>query len=1065
MQAENVDDEKKKRTRNSSPAKRLTEQTTTITVPLKGGDDSPPAAAKKARGRPRTSMENEKKRDGTRKPKAGGRRSTLSDSRAKPAQHSKRGEPSPPKKSKGRPRKSMEPASEGQEESIDSGLRPGHKEDKLEHDVTGRKTLRTRNRGRRKEISPVKIALDSEAGSEQDTSRIADGMPIDSVRTPSGVGNHAPLRPELPTPVDYVDLQAPLNSPGKLSIMKQQGEDVWRSMIHFESPSNFKSPRETQDEGPVDPTDEHHEYDTILESEGFSMVSVSSLASTGGNSNPPINQAESMSERTPAIASSPSVPPSIRNDSVCPSPRQMIRSQDGTPKLARVVHAGIALQGVLSTRDPRRRLGSPFAQSAKPEPSQLNASQLALSEHGSSGIKARSPEERLDELFGGFGAGTRRELRAGLRLGEELAKRQRETASTTDEDVFGAASGPWYPRLSGSHAPEAYNLKVSNPKQEQALEITYPSLSRKQLPTPERSEDGVDDDHMSWNEDTPAKPLESITSTSSDPLNHTNECDNESTVDHTMMAREAGWQRERQAVSRQIELANKSQVIVINSDDDEADPRRESSENEDDIWQAEAHTQTNSREPTPEVSNLLAQPENVKPRRSKLPSPWTRRSEIIQSSEIEPIDADLFWQSNQTQPKLRKGLFGKDNESQGSRDQSWASSSPVIEKSPDASARNPKNPSLKSTTISREATNEESVDQTDDSTSALLASQLHTVREPRSRPSHSSGSAPAAEKSHITQIVQRQAKQKITVEEQVTRLNGPIEEVSEDSTLQSVDEQSIGTIPEVPRDTIKDLTAAIDPLLLRNEAEPKPAAEPSQRQKQSHHAPLTLPTTTIIESSWLTRLTAPIWSALTPSLTLPPPATKSDILTSSPHEPLCQLTPWEPCHTRALGPLYYSALLYGAHIFPFNPSSASATYLNATIRTPLGWERKVMKQDCAVADAFMVLLDERGFALGSGVVGERWIEESDVVGMCVELWVGMVMRGEVEVGGGAGKGEKVGLRKQGDRLWTREDVDWSACSTRYFERKRRQFDGLPSWKELGWKRVGEGWVLGSEGGR
>lgn len=1061
MQAENVDDEKNKRIRNSSPAKRLTEQTTTITVPLKGGDDSPPAAVKKARGRPRTSMENEKKRDGTPKPKAGGRRRTSSDSLPKPAQHFERGEPNPPKKSRGRPRKSMEPASEGQEESNDAGFLPGHKEDKLEHDVTGRKTSRTRNRGRRKEISPVKIALDSEAGSEQETSRIADWVPIDPVCTPSGVGNNAPLRPELPTPIDYADLRAPLNSPGELSVMKQQGEDVWRSMIHSESPNNITSLGETQDEGPVDPTDEHHEYDTILESEGFSMVSVSSLASTGGNSNQPINQAELMSERTPAIASSPLVPPSIRNDSVCPSSRQMIRSQDGTPKLARVVRAGIALQGVLSPRDPRMRLGSPFVQSAKPEPSQLSASQLDLSEYGSSGVKARSPEERLEKLFGGFGAGTRRELRAGLRLGEELAKRQRKTASTTDEDVFGAASGPWYPRLPGSHAPEAYNLRISNPKQEQTLEVAYPSLSRKQLPTPERSEDGVDDDRMSWNEDTPAKPLESITSTSSDPLNHTNECDNESTVDYTMMAREAGWQREREAVSRQIQLANKSQVIVINSDDDEVDPLRESSgdEDDDDIWQAEAHSQTNSRELTPEVSNLLAQPENVKPRRSKLPSPWTRRGEIIQSSEIEPTDADLFWQSNQTQPKLRKGLFGKDTESQGSRDQSWASSSPVIEKSPDASARDPKNPSLKSTTISREATNEESVDQTDDLTGALLASQLNTVREPRSRPSLSSGSAPAAEQSNVTQIVQRHAKQQITVEEQVTRLNSPIEQLSEASTLQSVDEQSISTIPEVPRNIVKDLTAAIDPLLLRNEAKP---AKPRQSQKQSHYEPLTLPTTTPTESSWLTRLTAPIWSALTPSPTLPPPATQSDILTSSPHEPLCQLTPWEPCHTRALGPLYYSALLYGAHIFPFNSSSPSAAYLNATIRTPLGWERKVTRQDCAVADAFMVLLEERGFALGSGVVGERWIEVGDVVGMCVELWVGMVMRGEMEADGSSGKGERVGLRKQGDRLWRREDVDWDANSSRYFERKRRQFDGLPSWKKLGWKRIGEGWVLENE---
>lgn len=84
-----------------------------------------------------------------------------------------------------------------------------------------------------------------------------------------------------------------------------------------------------------------------------------------------------------------------------------------------------------------------------------------------------------------------------------------------------------------------------------------------------------------------------------------------------------------------------------------------------------------------------------------------------------------------------------------------------------------------------------------------------------------------------------------------------------------------------------------------------------------------------------------------------------------------------------------------------------------------------------------------------GESSERWIDVGLVVRMCVSLWVGMVMRGEVEVD--AAKGERVGLRREGNRIWTKEDIRWEECESEYFERKRREFDGLPSWKALGLK--------------
>ena len=110
--------------------------------------------------------------------------------------------------------------------------------------------------------------------------------------------------------------------------------------------------------------------------------------------------------------------------------------------------------------------------------------------------------------------------------------------------------------------------------------------------------------------------------------------------------------------------------------------------------------------------------------------------------------------------------------------------------------------------------------------------------------------------------------------------------------------------------------------------------------------------------------------------------------------------------------------------------------------TELGWSRKITPEDCGITDAFMVLLDERGYALGEP--GARWIDEAMVIAMCVALWVGMIKRGEIEAD--RSKGERIGLRDQGDRKWTKDDIDWAGNQTEYFERKRREFDGLPSWK-------------------
>ena len=243
------------------------------------------------------------------------------------------------------------------------------------------------------------------------------------------------------------------------SNLAQDDEDMWRSTIRQDSlplkntaeeGDTSDHDQDDEDMAANDPTDEHHEFDSILESEGFSMVSVSSLPSAQQHSGNVVNRENesvhadrpssvitpakvldtlnlntSSQLRTPSLASSTSSmpPPPIPLTRPRESPRPMTRPTDGTPRLGRVVRAGIALQGVLS-----------------PSNSTSQISSASISNSSASSVK--SSKDRMDNLFDGFGAGTRRELRAGLRLGEELAKRQQRDQDgetfkeRAEDDVF-----------------------------------------------------------------------------------------------------------------------------------------------------------------------------------------------------------------------------------------------------------------------------------------------------------------------------------------------------------------------------------------------------------------------------------------------------------------------------------------------------------------------------------------------------------------------------------------------------------------------------------------------------
>ncbi|KAF2258012.1 hypothetical protein CC78DRAFT_157719 [Lojkania enalia] len=382
----------------------------------------------------------------------------------------------------------------------------------------------------------------------------------------------------------------------------------------------------------------------ILESENFSMVSVDSLPSNGGltssannntiqlldhsylqipseaprrtrssplrspkvtvepfhtqqttshvPSSPPVL---SMRKQTPMMDErSPSNPPTIQ-------PAYHSPSKTTTPRLTRVVKAGVALQGVL---DPGRL--TPTAES----------SEEAIDEQ----------RDRLDDLFRGFSEGTRRELQAGLRLGEQLARHNQERKSRESSPALSSPCKMPLLKRPGSTILESrykhrnsrmltpdeqdYVLSVP-PSPEPDTEVKYPLLRvnklEHQLVSPARSED-----EMSWRVDTPPPRAE------------------KSDSQHLIASNEAGLEfqdREIVAVSGAMQREDYS-----------------------DIWQEEASRSSDlpmpsdalsemAAEPTPQLQDLFIDDDQlVKPARGKIPRTWRRKSssDFNYSDEAEP---------------------------------------------------------------------------------------------------------------------------------------------------------------------------------------------------------------------------------------------------------------------------------------------------------------------------------------------------------------------------------------------------------------------------------------------
>ncbi|KAF2849888.1 hypothetical protein T440DRAFT_468948 [Plenodomus tracheiphilus IPT5] len=540
-----------------SPSIKRVTRTKTTTVPLKDPDAQSPV--KRPRGRPRKSdggVAAKPRRNGTpvkKAPRSKSRDASLDVAGSSAADVDT---DVPPKKRRGRPRKSIQPPPEDDETLVIQETIPN---DDMFADLTpvpaAASQATSSKKSARFATPQILTTRDENADLTQQEEMPLDATPRNSLggklRTRKGTP-HAKKSALMSGPADDgsdegSDVLTP-SSEDDESELQTYGHDeqtTGNQLAEIENRQAFEEEEETHnidnyalDEGTTRMPDDT----TVLDSENFSMISVDSLPSNGGFSSPPkpeesqgpANRSigsvlsvipESSSETPPRIVvqlsslhssttsqsadrlrstaspryttpvieevEHPSEPPAIQ-----PAPPTVPKVE--TPQIGRVVTAGVALQGLVDNNR------------ATPDPSQ----------------KAMDVNrDQLDDLFRGFSEGTRKELQAGLRLGEQLADGQVNFPSP-------AASSPTKPP---HHAESREGVFRTQRKQRSRLltpdeqednvlaavepptveeEIQYPSLDGEEaansLISPASS-----DNEMSWRVDTPPASMTSTAASSS----------------------------------------------------------------------------------------------------------------------------------------------------------------------------------------------------------------------------------------------------------------------------------------------------------------------------------------------------------------------------------------------------------------------------------------------------------------------------------------------------------------------------------------------------------------------
>lgn len=757
-----------------------------------------------------------------------------------------------------------------------------------------------------------------------------------------------------------------------------------------------------------DPTNEPHEFDSILESEGFSMISVSTLPSgkvsldiashglqdNAGDPNleanpkdgdprrilPPDwhqsyeaeaedrhkvpspdeevlslssveNFARLDTRQTPShMLLKPSKllvprPPSSKH-----APRVSDEVTESTPKIIRVVHAGTALQGVMGPQEL-----ADISEKADQESQSLNVSETG-------------PEAENSDLFNGFGAGTQRELRAGLRLGEELAKRL---------PVYTSQISPRNPPLGENAASLGKDLKKvgsfspkeklgnGNPVPDAEQNISYTVISNPQLPSPERSETDADEDPMSLDADTPSQSEQSMEENLDSQCEGVNEGVSYSLHNRTM-EREAEWQREREAVVKQIETANLSRVIIIDGDTELPDEQhfKEEEMGESDIWQAEARSSDASLKSSGQQSCSVFQTQMLKPRRSQIPSPWRRQGQLGPTVQGD-VGSDLFWQPG------RAASAGA-----GSTEEQYSSCDPPKSNH----AARPKG--LLGSSYS---------DQLKDDSGSIIG--------PSPTPTGGSPTYISVTTS-IDELLEGNSDE------------GRNETQSPGVVIDTVerDEPTAGQ-PDKAVDLPRNFSSQIS---IRHTNVTKISKAKGQSRTRSASKPVAI-TSSI---SWLGYIATfvPGWGQPAPPKPLPRlPNGQRRLPLAISEGPLGLYKPWTLDHWKALY-VQYAAAREGRATFRFNRFSPTARHVGVSHRFRQ-WTKPITQEDSAIADAFLSDLRRRG--VGTPAPDSVPIDDYMVLGKLFYLWKAGVMNGECEVGVG-----KTGWATGSEEWWRPDMESW-----------------------------------------
>ena len=770
----------------------------------------------------------------------------------------------------------------------------------------------------------------------------------------------------------------------------------------------YEKDQQRDSRGSWDLADEQQEFDSIMESEGFSMVSTSSLPSVQSAS---VKHADSglLVDGPSPFAASPHTTPLVAHGSLaqpCPpkpasaskSSRELDKPISGTPRLARVVRAGIALQGVLSPVDQRK--------ASKIQRPKITSSPLS---------SGKSPKDRLDDLFNGFGPGTRRELRAGLRLGEELARRQglesmSEIAEPkVNEDVFGPDPNVHYPELPGPSAGHGYCLKVPD-----SVSAMSASTANGQLPSPASSELGADDDQMSWEYDSlPQRPSQvpaTRTGGACTEYPEDQSSKDDDNMDKWHRENEARDQQERDAVAQHIREADSSQVIVVNSDDESIAVEETMDEDEGDIWQEEAHNPSSGLS-TSDIPPIFLQSEAKKPRRSQLPSPWMRKTKDVPSSSPVPNDSDLFWQPSQMNAKPR------DTPGRGE----YRKAGPVSKV-----VSNDEHLQLNGETVPGQSPN-------------ILNTTLASTDPGDSTYNDEESDDPLSDLDGIDDTLQSQLLDDFTEPlDESTRVDITVasEDLASTPAAAATEKQGPHT-PQPPTPSILRTKT----LKSKTPKHVRFSTDTSRPKEVDLVAPQVAPLPPA-PTSWFSRVTSllPSWatSTSTAAIPLPPPPKRIIRITELDQGPIPLYMPWVQAHWWALINVWRRDLA-NPSLYRFDPTRSPAQYLGTTI-TIKKWAKRITKRDCSIAQEVLRVLEGRGgfegieeaaAKGGKSMWGKRpgeWVDGGVVIMAVVCQWASGVQEGVCEVG----KVDKAGLRQGSEtEVWTKGDLEVDATETVY----------------------------------